>query len=282
MKPDGRKVISMSLYGKDPRYTWGVLRNAQLVPVYLPDWTLRVYVAADTAPSELAVPPRIINKLRLLGAEIAYVSTGTSLAPRNWRLLVANDQDLDYFLVRDADARLSEREAAAIRDWFKNGPLSAAIHCIRDHPKHADQAIVDGLWGGRPQALQQILNKHLTDIPELASQSATSKEVSSVLNEALWPALSDVAYCHDSVSPCDRWTPASSRRPFPTSRSTQAYVGEKFDEHQELVSTDGDELKADVLCPVVSSSVVSPSNYTAFQSSTAFVNNLPSAPTGRS
>ena len=78
---DGRRVIAMSLYGRDPRYTWGVLRNAQLVPVHLPDWTLRVYVAADPAPPRLAVPPRIVNKLRLLGADIALVSaTGNSIA----------------------------------------------------------------------------------------------------------------------------------------------------------------------------------------------------------
>ena len=253
MKPDGRKVISMSLYGKDPRYTWGVLRNAQLVPVYLPEWTLRVYVAADPAPSELAVPPRIINKLRLLGAEIATVPTGNSMAPRNWRLLAASDQHLDYLLVRDADARLSEREAAAVRDWVsaaeKNGPQSAVIHCIRDHTKHANQAIVDGLWGGRPRALHQRLNKYLTDIPGLASTRVTSNEVNVVLKEVLWPAVSDAAYCHDSVSPCERWTPAASRHPFPTPRPGQHYVGQKFDEHQQLVSKDGYQLTSDVSCP---------------------------------
>jgi len=276
VKPDGRKVISMSLYGKNPRYTWGVLRNAQLVPVYLPDWTLRVYVAADIAPSELAVPPRIINKLRLLGAEIATVPNGNGMAARNWRLLAANDQHIDYVLVRDADTRLSEREAAAIRDWLsvaeKNGSQSAIIYCIRDHPKHAKQAIVDGLWGGRPQALNQRLRKHLTDIPALSSQSATSKDVEVVLNNVLWPAVSEVAYCHDSVSRCDSQTAAPGRHPFPTSRPGQAYVGQKFDEHQELVSQDGNVLGSDVLCSVASSTTTVPSNYTAFRHSSTIIN----------
>ena len=126
----------MSLYGKDPRYTWGVLRNAQLVPVHLPDWTLRVYVAADPAPSHLAVPPRIVNKLRLLGVDIVRISAGNSMAPRNWRLLAADDERVDYFLVRDADTRLSERESVAVRDWLsmadKDGPQSAVVHCVRD------------------------------------------------------------------------------------------------------------------------------------------------------
>jgi len=271
IKPDGRKVISMSLYGKDPRYTWGVIRNAQLLPVHLPDWKLRVYVAADPAPSELAVPPRILNKLRLLGAQIANVSTGNTMAPRNWRLLVADDQNVDYFLVRDGDTRLSEREAGAVRDWMlaaeKNRSQSAAIiHCIRDHPKHADQAIVDGLWGGRPRALQQKLQKNLTAVLQFASPSATLKDVSSALNEVLWPAIADLAYCHDSVSPCDRWT--VNRHPFPTSRSNLEYLGQKFDQHQELVGQDSDQLKSDVLCPVI---LVSMSNHTTFRPSTSLI-----------
>jgi len=254
VKPDGRKVISMSLYGEDPRHTWGVLRNAQLLPVYLPDWTLRVYVAADPAPSDLAVPSRIINKLRLLGAEIAHVPTGNTLHPRNWRLLAANDQHVDYFLVRDADSRLSEREAAAVRDWLsvaeKSGSQSAAIHCIRDHPKHAEQAIVDGLWGGRPRALHQLLRQDITDMLDIITFNWSSSSVISIdgvmrtlLNQRLWPAVNNFSYCHDSVSPCDRWTPSTSRRPFPLPRQGQEYIGQKFDAHQELLSKDGDKLK---------------------------------------
>jgi len=278
-KSDGRKVISMSLYGKDPLYTWGVIRNAQLVPVYLPDWTLRVYIASDASPTELTVPPRIVNKLQLLGAEIVAVLSGNSITPRNWRLLVANDEQIDYFLIRDADTRLSERDAVIIKDWLstaeKNG--SAVIHCIHDHPKHADQAIIDGLWGGRPRMLYHRLSKHVTDIPELAS-SASSKEMNAVLNSVLWPAVADVAYCHDSVSPCDRWSPAASRHAFPIARSGQDYLGQKFDQHQELVSNDGDQIKSYVMCPDASDSSVLLSNYTTVWPAVEVISTLSSAP----
>jgi len=258
----------MSLYGKDPRFIWGVIRNAQLLPVYLPDWKLRVYVAADPAPSELAVSPRILNKLRFLGAEIAHVSTGNSMTPRNWRLLVADDQNVDYFLVRDGDTRINEREAGAVRDWLSvaetnRSQSSAIIHCIRDHPKHAKQAIVDGLWGGRPRALYQLLKKHstqmmMTMIMHRVTSNASSTSVKTTadhsvmmrtfLNQVLWPAVSNLSYCHDSVSPCDRWTSTPSRRSFPLPRQGQEYVGEKFDAHQELLSKDSDQLKNDVAC----------------------------------
>ena len=242
----------MSLYGKDSHYTWGVLRNAQLVPVYFPDWTLRVYVASDPAPPELPVPPRILNKLRRLGAEIATVSNGSSMTPRNWRLLVADDQNLDYFLVRDADTRLSEREAAAVRDWLstaeKNG--SVPVHCIRDHPKHASQAIVDGLWGGSPRALNRLLRQDIAQMMDsyMSASSDRAVNVTTLLNQVLWPAVSNFSYCHDSVSPCDRWAPWISRRPFPLPRRGHDYIGQKFNARHQLINKDHYQLKTDVVC----------------------------------
>jgi len=261
VKPDGRKVISMSLYGKDSRYTWGVLRNAQLIPVYLPDWTLRVYVAADPAPTALAVSSRIINKLRLLGTEIKFVSPRRNMAPRNWRLLVASEQNVDYFLVRDADTRLSSREADAIREWLlvaeKNRFQSAAIiHCIRDHSEHAEQAIVDGLWGGQPRALHQLMQQDITHVnascvtfnASLSVNSADHDVMQRLLNQVIWLAVKNFSFCHDSVSPCDKWLPSTSRRPFSVPRQNWEYVGQKYDAHQQLISKNGDMLKADVVC----------------------------------
>jgi len=251
----------MSLYGKDRRYTWGVLRNAQLLPVYLPDWSLRVYVAADSEPPELAVSPRVINKLQNLGASIAHVSTENSMEPRNWRILVANEQNVDYFLVRNADTRLSEREAVAVKEWLsvaeKNKSQSTAIiHCIRDHPKHADQAIVNGLWGGQPRALYRLLKQNITQMvmmhtvsSNLSSVNSTNHDViQTILNRALWPVVYKFSFCHDSVSPCDRWSRSASRHSFPLPRQGQEYIGQKFDAHQDPINNDGKLLKPDVAC----------------------------------
>jgi len=261
----------MSLYGKDPRYTWGALRNAQLLPVYLPDWTLRIYVAADPAPAELAVPRRILNKLRLLGAEVAHVAaaTGNSMAAaRNWRLLVAADENVDYFVVRDADGRLSEREAVAVRDWLlatERDPHSALVHCIRDHPKHAEQPIVDGLWGGQPQKLRRLLNHNITTLLNSASASNTSRDktdsMRTFLNDRLWPAVSNASYCHDSVSPCERRTQSRSEFALPPRHGLE-YIGQKFDEHQQLLSADADLLlKTDAVCSLSTSTSKPSSGY---------------------
>ena len=119
---EGSRVIAMSLYGADPRYTWGAIRNAQLVPIVFPGWRLRVYIPgqindgivpvgldnrSDSQPAP--VPARVVTTLRRLGADIARVyvtgnssTESRSLPTRDWRLLAADDQTLDYFLIRDA------------------------------------------------------------------------------------------------------------------------------------------------------------------------------------
>ena len=50
-----KKVIAMSLYGADKRYTANAIRNLQFAKDYFPDWTLRFYV-----PSHTGLPAFII------------------------------------------------------------------------------------------------------------------------------------------------------------------------------------------------------------------------------
>ena len=50
------RVISYGLYGKSPRYTIGVLRNAQLAPLVYPGWKVRVYL-------DSSVPRNVVEEL---------------------------------------------------------------------------------------------------------------------------------------------------------------------------------------------------------------------------
>ena len=261
-KSDGRKVIVMSLFGKDLKYWWGAIRNAQLAPIFFPEWKLRIYVPYEddeTARLKWTVPPRVLNKLKQLGAELAYVKT-KSIPPFFWRYLVVDDSGVDYFIVRNADSRLSERDASVVNNWLQrqtsNESLNA-LHCIRDHPNHTNMSIVEGLWGGRRASLRNILNKDMSvllDIlygndnksldgsAELLQRLVDSHRGSnspSILTDILWPLLSSAAYCHDSVS-CDSWPGA---RKFPVPRMGDEFLGRQFDQHQEPVQMDGELLR---------------------------------------
>lgn len=223
---DGTRIISMTLYGSSERYTWGAIRNAQLVPVYYPGWRLRVYLPSTANSSSLLVPSNVINILKSLGTQIAYVYNSSSvIAARDWRLLVVDDLNVDCFLIRDADGRLSERDSLAVNDWISQNSdhHRRILHCIRDHRRHIDRPIVDGLWGAHSRYFRQYLNGNY-----LLSSSLNS---TSRMN-LLWTLMSNVSLCHDSVSVSNRWIPdGAETRPLPN-KHRHHFVGRHFDQHE--------------------------------------------------
>ena len=44
-----KKIISFCLWGNDPKYTVGALRNAELAKTIYPDWKTRFYIEIGRA-----------------------------------------------------------------------------------------------------------------------------------------------------------------------------------------------------------------------------------------
>ena len=209
----GERIISFSLYGADPRYIYGAVRNAQLVPIYFPTWRARFYVENPNGTTRHAkVSMRIITKLRVLGAEVCYLdSERAQLAPMLWRFLVAQDPRVKRFIIRDADSRLNSRDAAVVHEWEKSGK---AFHCIRDHPWHSNYAVLGGLWGGVPSLLNPLLPKPWLEM--MRGVGTGYIQDMHFLGKSIWPKVSaDNAYCHDSFS-CKRY---AGSHPFPVERT---------------------------------------------------------------
>lgn len=220
-----RKVISMSLWSSQPRYTYGALRNAQLLPVYFPGWTLRFYVErphSDETTMYSPVPPRILSKLSMMGSEIVYVDAERShVPPMMWRFLIADDMSVDVFIVRDSDCRLNDRDFAVVSDWLRT---DYAFHCIRDHPSHAGYSLLGGLWGARPHQLRSFVSVPWRDM--MMGYRTDYVQDMQFLANAIWPLVqSNAAFCHDSVS-CLDWVGA---HPFPVSRVGTEHLGQVFD-----------------------------------------------------
>ena len=156
----------MSLHGTNPRYTYGAVRNLQLHKILLPDWTVRVYVHRNSnniAP-QLAVPELVINKLRLLGAQIVYVNASyANIEPGLWRYDVMDDPAVERFIILDTDKRLDETLEKLTSQWLSRDgatvgflcaasqPLSKAI----DSPDSARKALL--LFGAKRTALTAAL-----------------------------------------------------------------------------------------------------------------------------
>ncbi len=47
-----KKIISFSLWGDNPKYTIGAIRNAELTPIIYPGWISRFY-CGESVPTEI-------------------------------------------------------------------------------------------------------------------------------------------------------------------------------------------------------------------------------------
>lgn len=223
-KLPGTNVISMTLYGSSLRYTIGAIHNAELARANFPGWTLRIYTETpSTNPRYGLVPDTVIARLRALGADIHFIDPGEDFVPpMMWRFLVADDMWVDRFIVRDCDARLIERDAAAVYDWIKTGK---PFHCIRDHPSHAAYAVSGGMWGGKPSQLQDALRRSWREM--MRGVRKDYLEDMNFLNYVIWPNIQAHAFCSDSVS-CDKYV---NSFPFPIPRYGYEHVGQVYNEH---------------------------------------------------
>ena len=88
-------MIAFSIWGSNPRYLRGALRNALLIPDLYPDWQARFHL--DTT-----VPLEFRELLQSLGAEVRLMHAGQSMRQKLCRRFqVANDRAVGRFLVRD-------------------------------------------------------------------------------------------------------------------------------------------------------------------------------------
>ena len=141
-----KNILSFTLWGSHPRYLRGALHNCLLAPLLYPHWKCRFYVD-DSVPSEF------LNALQQVGGELIFdagdLSTRYRLARRFW---VANDNNVDYFLVRDCDSVINQREVCAVQAWEESGKN---FHIMRDWWTHTD-LILSGLWGGTAGLLPDL------------------------------------------------------------------------------------------------------------------------------
>ena len=130
IKQKNKKIISFSLWGKIRLYNIGAIKNALLAKKYFPDWICRFYY--DTS-----IPSEIINYLKDLdNVELVYIdipSGGEKYKEDGqfgmlWRYYPLNDDNVDIWLARDIDSRISPYEKKKI-DQFINS--SNIIHCFR-------------------------------------------------------------------------------------------------------------------------------------------------------
>jgi hypothetical protein len=199
------KLLSFSLWGEDPRYLVGALRNAELAASLYPGWRCRFCCGASVAAETLR---RLRAHPHVEVVEMPEPGDWTGLF---WRFLAAGDPRVSVMLSRDADSRLNTRERAAVDAWLAS---DKDVHVMRDHPRH-DVPILGGLWGVRNARLREI-GPLVAAFPKQNAWQTDQR----FLAEVVAPRVREHWLEHD---------PYFAGRPFPVRRRGREFVGQPFD-----------------------------------------------------
>lgn len=201
---EGKRVISFCLWGNDPKYTVGALRNAELARSVYPGWTSRFYVGSSTQRT-------VCKQLRKAGGEVVEMDEPGDWRGMFWRFIPAGEPDVAVMLSRDTDSRLSGREKAAVDVWLET---DSPFHIMRDHPFHNTE-ILGGMWGARGGFLTEM-----SQMIEAYNKGDFWQVDQNFLREHVYPKVKDLAVVHDEFF---------ELKPFPTVRENYEFVGDVFD-----------------------------------------------------
>jgi hypothetical protein len=142
-----KKVVSVSLWGDNPRYIEGARKNAFLSVEHYSGWEFRIYAE-----------PQLHSRLQGIPATLFPPVSGWANG-RFWRFSPAFEADVDVMISRDCDSRIGKREAICVNEWLCS---DKKYHAIRDHERHYDFPMLGGLWGVRG-VLPQTMKRHVGD-----------------------------------------------------------------------------------------------------------------------
>jgi len=213
-----KKVISFSLWGDNPKYCAGAVRNAELAQSIYPDWTCRFYISKF-------VNKKTIDSIRNLNCEIILKDEIGDWTGMFWRFEAGADKDCEAVIFRDTDSRLNLREKAAVDEWLNS---NKTFHIMRDHPAHAFP-ILGGMWGIKPN------NKY--DLGSLLKNFKKDNHYGIDYNffiSVLYPLIGNDKIVHDEFF---------EKTNFPSKRIGYQFVGEVFDENDNTVQEHIEGLK---------------------------------------
>jgi hypothetical protein len=108
------------------------------MPTIYPDW--EIYIYHDTT-----VPSNIIDKLtKYKYVKMIYMFYSSVVKKMSWCFLVASKTDVERYVIRNVDIRLSLREKSAVDDWIIS---RKKLHVMRDHPSYSQYAMTSAMWG---------------------------------------------------------------------------------------------------------------------------------------
>ncbi len=184
-----RSALSFSLFGSNPRYLKGAIRNAIIARHLYPGWRVRFYV-------DSSVPEATLKQLVDEGAQV-YRVTNQSSATRGlfWRFLIEDDETIDIYVVRDADSIINIKERVAVGQWLGSGQ---PFHIMRDFLSHSE-LILAGMWGAHRGNIG-FVGDRVAAFLRGRGRTVNDRSIDQqFLKEIVWPLTRGRACCHDPI-----------------------------------------------------------------------------------
>ena len=209
------KVISFCLWGDNPKYTVGAIRNAERAKMFYSGWDVWMYFAD-------CVPKDIVQALSDLDCHMIPMGEGSWKA-MFWRFLPAANPNITV-ISRDTDSRLGIREKYAVDDWLAS---DKDFHIMRDHPYHR-APILGGMWGSKADFLRKIGLKSKIIEWNKIKQSYQLGVDQDFLGRIIYPIVKDNSFEHSDFNIYY----GNKTHKF-KERENYEFIGDVFDENDE-------------------------------------------------
>lgn len=215
-----KKVISYCLFGDNPRYTIGAIKNAFLAQVYMPEWECRFYYH-NTSEHVIDILKQFDN------VNLINQKQRTDMSYTLTRFLVLADPEVDVAIIRDTDARISAREIRAVEEWLES---DFDFHIMKDHPVGHSYAISAGMFGVRNGALSMIKELLEDFFDSIKNMTIVDPGVDQrFLGEMVYPIIKDKVLIHSEHYNVEL-SGKSEQLKFPTEdRYPQSHIGAALD-----------------------------------------------------
>jgi hypothetical protein len=181
------KVFSFSLFGDNPIYTIGTIKNVNLINQNFADWNTFIYTNKNKEDD-------IIKKLIDLGCIIKY-ENDQRWYNSTWRFKAISDDSVDIMLCRDSDSRVFIRDVVAIEEWLES---DYNYHIIRDHPVGHHWKMNAGMWGAKKTDFISNINMLLEDYKTKNPNLLNHKNFDQFfLRDVVYPKIVNDSLIHD-------------------------------------------------------------------------------------
>jgi hypothetical protein len=211
--------LSFSLWGNNPIYTVGIIKNAELWKTIYSDWQMVVYY-------DSTVPIEVIEKLKTLGV-LTIDFTEKNIYGMFWRFFACDLPNAEYCVFRDSDSRITIREKMAVDEWIES---KKTLHVMRDHPAHGipfganSLGILGGMWG---------IKSGVIPVTDMIFKFVNNKNLGygsdQTFLQTIYLIFKDDQKVHDEFF---------EKFPFPIKREYGRFVGDRLDENDNPIGND--------------------------------------------